>query len=440
PFGGDWAENGSIVYADNQGSNLRVVSENGGNPRLIKLYHNNKDYIDWITFPKFLPNENYIIGNGDEFDFISLKTGEVKMLSEKGSNVHYIKTGHLLFVNESKLMVTPFDYKKGEITGKTTPLFQNIRTEINGYSGQFAISDNGDLIFAKGGAANLTRFMWVNRQGEIIDSLPLPPAKYGSFSISSTGENLSYKLSDKLYVYNFKKGNKTRVPLASISGCPFFSPDGKKIAFSNTLLDAREITTFSLDGSEEIKRVFEFENILSFNDWSADNKYLGFHSNQNLYVYSFEDAKIIPVLETDFFESQIDFSPDSKYFAYLTDENGYLETFVQAYPPKGEKWNISNGLGFDPLWSFDGDEIFYRNNLQFFAAKVKIDSTFNFEKPVLLFTNSSFIDVPLKSFAVSPNRQKILVLKAENISNSSRELTIVENWFDELQNKILKDN
>ena len=84
-------------------------------------------------------------------------------------------------------------------------------------------------------------------------------------------------------------------------------------------------------------------------------------SNQNLYVYSFEDDKITPALETDYFESQMDFSPESKYFSYLTDENGYLEVFVQAFPPNGKKWNISNGLGFDPVWSFDGKEIFFRN-------------------------------------------------------------------------------
>jgi serine/threonine-protein kinase len=440
PFGGDWGKNGLIVYADNQGSNIRVVSENGGTPRLVELYLDNKEYTDWITFPKFLPDENYIIGNADEFDIISLKTGEVKMLSESGSNVHYIKTGHLLFVNDSKLMATPFDYKKLEITGNTSPLFQNIRTELNDYSGQFAISDNGDLIFAKGGAANLTRFMWVNRKGAILDSLALPPARYGSFSISSDGEMLSYKLSNNIYVYNLKNGNKTRVPLSSITGLSFFSPDGKKVGFSNTVLGVKEIATFSLDGKNEINRVLEFDKILVFNDWSADNKYLGFHSNQNIYVYSFEEDKIIPVLETDHFESQMDFSPDSRYFSYLTDENGYLETFVQAYPPNGEKWNISNGLGIDPLWSFDGEEIFYRNNIDFYVTKVNIDSTFTFTKPELLFTNQSFIDVPLKSFAVSPDRQKLLVLKAENTINNSRELTIVENWFDELRNNLLKDN
>lgn len=439
PFGGDWARNGTIVYADNQGSNLRVISENGGTPRLIELYSNNKEYTDWITFPKFLPDENYIIGNAGEFDVISLKTGEVKMLRESGSNVHYIKTGHLLFVNDSKLLATPFDYKKGEITGNTIPLFQNIRTEFNDYSGQFAISDKGDLIFAEGGAANLTRFMWVNRKGAIIDSLALPPARYGSFSISSDGEMLSYKLSNNIYVYNLKNGNKTRVSLSSITGLSFFSPDGKKVGFSNTVSGVKEIATFSLDGKNEINRVLEFDKILVFNDWSADNKYLGFHSNQNIYVYSFEEDKIITILETDNFESQIDFSPDSRYFSYLTDENGYLETFVQAFPPNGKKWNISNGLGIDPLWSFDGEEIFYRNNIDFYVTKVNIDSTFTFTKPELLFTNPSFIDVPLKSFAVSPDRQKILVLKAENSNNNSRELTIVENWFDELQNNILKD-
>ncbi|MEN8118607.1 MAG: helix-turn-helix domain-containing protein, partial [Bacteroidota bacterium] len=416
PFGGDWGENGIIVFANAQGSELKTISENGGMPTTLNTFFENKRFANWVTFPKFLPGENKIIASGYPVVIINIKTGNVKTLTESGNNVRYIGTGHLLFVRDSKLMAVPFNPGRDKITGNSFPLFEGIRTENLQSSGQYAISENGDLLFAEGAAASLTRFMWVNRKGEIIDTLNLPAAKYNSFSISPTGEHLAYTFEGQVWIYYLNDGRRTKVPASYNIYTPYINSENKKVIFCDSDLKQEHIQYYSFEGNNEIQTFTIFNGALD--DWSTDSRFIGFHSNQNLYVYSFEKDTVLPVLETGYFESQIDFSHDSRYFSYLTDENGFLEIFVQPFPVTGEKWNVSNGFGIDPIWSFDGKEIFYRTNNQFYAVKVNTSSGFTFEKPELLFTNNSYVDVPLKSFAVSPDRQKILIVKAETYENT----------------------
>lgn len=91
------------------------------------------------------------------------------------------------------------------------------------------------------------------------------------------------------------------------------------------------------------------------------------------------------------------------------------------------------------MWSFDGKEIYYRNNNQLFAVEVNIDSGFVNKDPELLF-QGDFADVLLKSFAISNDNKKILILKPMSNVETTRELTIIDNWFVDLQNKIPANN
>jgi Tol biopolymer transport system component len=47
-------------------------------------------------------------------------------------------------------------------------------------------------------------------------------------------------------------------------------------------------------------------------------------------------------------------SPDGKWIAYDGNETGRPEIYVQDFPPKGGKWQISTAGGLRPEWRADG--------------------------------------------------------------------------------------
>jgi eukaryotic-like serine/threonine-protein kinase len=53
------------------------------------------------------------------------------------------------------------------------------------------------------------------------------------------------------------------------------------------------------------------------------------------------------------------FSPDGRWVAYFSDESGSPEVYIQPFPARGAKVQVSMGGGFFPRWRRDGRELFY---------------------------------------------------------------------------------
>jgi Tol biopolymer transport system component len=80
------------------------------------------------------------------------------------------------------------------------------------------------------------------------------------------------------------------------------------------------------------------------------------------------------------------FSPDGRWMGYLSDESGTQELYVRPFPGPGGKWQISNGGANIPVWSRDGQQIFYTNpekKIMVSDYTAKGDS-FSYSKPRVL--------------------------------------------------------
>ena len=101
-------------------------------------------------------------------------------------------------------------------------------------------------------------------------------------------------------------------------------------------------------------------------DWSHDGRFLLYgitdpKTKTDLWVLPLTgDRKPMPLLQTEFNETQGQFSPDGKWIAYSSDESGRFEIYVQSFPASsGGRWVVSNGGGAQPRWRRDGRELFY---------------------------------------------------------------------------------
>ena len=116
------------------------------------------------------------------------------------------------------------------------------------------------------------------------------------------------------------------------------------------------------------------------------------------------------------------FSPDGRWAV------GDSRHEIRVFSLLGDQsYQISAGLGAEPLWCSRSGELFYRQGPRWFAAKVRFEPEFQFDPPRLVTQTTSFIDTLGYSYAVSPDGQRILTLKRTRELPRDR-IHVIHNW------------
>jgi hypothetical protein len=134
------------------------------------------------------------------------------------------------------------------------------------------------------------------------------------------------------------------------------------------------------------------------------------------------------------------FSRDGRWVAYQAGETGIGEaiTYVQPFPPTGEKFEIG-GRGGGPAWSRDGRELFLVPAPgQFRAVSVRTTPTFGVMSSVSI--PRKFGLAPSGSprpYDVLPDGRFVAVdLVTQAGDQRSLQLQVVLNWFEELKTNV----
>jgi eukaryotic-like serine/threonine-protein kinase len=129
------------------------------------------------------------------------------------------------------------------------------------------------------------------------------------------------------------------------------------------------------------------------------------------------------------------FSPDGRWVAYVSRQSGHNEIDVRASSGDGSIWQISNGAGVEPVWSFDGREIFYRADDKMMAVDVVQSTPMSFGKPHVLFEGSFiFGGTESQDFDVSRDGRRFLMLKPQRVYEPIP-LSVIVNWFDDVRRR-----
>ena len=137
---------------------------------------------------------------------ISIETGALRFIASgdslsnapedfghalRGRNPHYLSTGHLLYASGSSLMAVPFDLRTLRTAGKPTPLADDVRTEGGPGDSQFAVSDEGTLVYAPGRDGSNGSLVWVDQHGGLGDTVPVRAGSLLAFRVSRDGQKLA---------------------------------------------------------------------------------------------------------------------------------------------------------------------------------------------------------------------------------------------------------
>jgi Tol biopolymer transport system component len=343
-------------------------------------------------------------------------------------------------------MAAPFDPRRLAVTGPAVPVVEGVLQAATGAS-QFGVSASGSLIYVAGGfqSAQLG-LVWVTRSG-VEQPVAAPARGYSYPRLSPDGRRLAVGVADagtQLWLYEFSRETLTRLTLeGSLSALPAWTPDGKRITFTSRADGPLNLFWQLSDGSGGPERLTTSDYNHTPMSWTPDGQQLVFgevrpDTGFDILVLTAGDRTARPFLRTPFNESTPRLSPDGRWLAYASDESGRQEIYVQPFPGPGSKWPISAEGGREPVWNRNGRELFYRSGDRMMVVDVATEPGFSAGKPRVLFEGPYERTVfTVANYDVSPDGQRFLMLKrSDQGAAAPTQITIVQNWFEELKRRV----
>jgi hypothetical protein len=402
-----------------------------------------------VAAPVLLPGGHAVLFHayndaaGDRVAVLDLDTGEEKTVVEGGSNPSYLDTGHLVFVRGDTLMAVPFKASELAVTGEPVALVQGIRRSSGG-AADYALSANGTLAYVPGSAdvASASAVVWVDRTGKVIGrAVPDLIANPRDPRLSPDGNRLLLVTGQEndgdLWSYDLSGRPPIPLALPNDNRSPVWSPDGKQVAFF-----VREMSTVmavAADGSERTPRPLRAQSAAP-QVWSAAGELLlvTLIPPDIVATPAAPTGEVRNVVASESFEFDPALSPNGRWLAYVSNRTGQAEIWVQAYP-EGVPVRVSSNTGYEPLWSADGRELFYRQDAAVMAVAVETGNEFSFASPKPLFSGP-YVQRPntgARGYDVARDGRFLMILPGdENRASALASIVVVQNFGEELKQRV----
>ncbi len=127
-------------------------------------------------------------------------------------------------------------------------------------------------------------------------------------------------------------------------------------------------------------------------------------------------------------------SPDGHWLAYVSNEReGRYEVWVTEFPDATGRWQISNGGGTEPVWSPEGNALYYLSDDGYLmSAEVTTGTEFRVLSQSQLFSFSPFARYAApnqRNYDVMPDGSRFVLLMRSTVRRPS--LVVVRHWASE---------
>ena len=452
--GASWGPDDSIVFGS--GSGLMRVPAAGGEPEPLTTVGSEQGETAH-RWPDILPNGKGVLftawGGSDEgsrLAVVSLETSVVSYLLPGGSHPRYAPTGHIIYGVGGTLRAVGFDVDRLELTStNATPVVENVATTRQG-AGNFSVAENGSLVYVMGagtGAGSQRSLVWVDRAGR-EEPLETPVLAYQRPRVSPDGTRVAVDVDDPegadIWIHDLTRGTETRLTTdPAEDSAPLWTPDGDRVVFTSDRDGLEALFWKLVDTPGEAERLMsgsEGRGAIEPDAWSADGQTLLFRwvtQRPAIALLSMEGERTSELLLASQFRNAAPaISPDGGWLAYHSDETGQNEVYVQRYPALGGRQAISTDGGQQPLWSPDGQELFYRGPRGMMVVPVETEPTFRAGDPEVLFDQQYYVRRSDRTYDLAPDGRFLMVKASAGIDDAdgpATQIILVQNWFEELK-------
>jgi serine/threonine-protein kinase len=449
---GTWAAEG-IVFASMRGL-FRVAAEGGTPEALLTDF----DASEQVLFPQLLPERRAILftviptrtntpgaaatAPGARIEALDLATGERRTLVRGGGRAQYVPTGHLIYAAGETLYAVAFDIDRLKVQGDPVAV-------VTQASREFALSEEGTLIYQSGTGPRNHVLAWVDREGR-EEVLETPARPYAYPRLSPDGTRVALDVGGPpdrdIWMWDLRRQTLERFTLDP-AGNPMlaWNRDGKRLAFGSDRFGVTNLFWQAADGTGEPERLLESDRIQMPFTFAPDGRLLYSADvagqGRDIYALSVDGSRRVErIVYGPANEGNAEVSPDGRWIAYDSDESGQFEIYVRPYPDAyaGGRWQISSGGGRQPLWSHDGHELFYRDfGGAMLATSVTLTPTFAPGRVVKLFENANYFGSGSsgsgRTYDLSLDGSRFLMIKQQATAGEAAALVVVLNWFEELK-------
>jgi Tol biopolymer transport system component/tRNA A-37 threonylcarbamoyl transferase component Bud32 len=450
--GATWSQRGVVVFARQPFGGLSIVSAAGGDPApLTTVTQQDMSH----RLPHFLPDGRHLLffsgrqtaGKDSAIMSLDLDSKQSQLVAQQNSEGFYVAPGYLIFVRESNLMAQPFDPGTRRTTGDATPIAEHVAFNPFRWTGAYAVSNTGLLLYQGGGGTMRGQLTWFDMDGKRVGTVG-EPARFQNIYMAPGGKRALVEVADSagdfnLWMYDLARGTATRFSFGARNFVQaVWSPDGRQVVYAN---DAGQLFLKDAGGTAEAQPLTSDRTYRWPTAWSPDGKFLAFQTQTtagwDIWMMSMEgDHKSFPFLATpanDWFGS---FSPDGKWFSYFSDESGRSELYVVPFPGPGAKRQISLGGATEGGWLNDHQITYITLDRKLVVVDVSAkgqeleigEPRFMFggkPQPALLDPNTGF--APPSGYFSADGKRILLRVPVEE--SATPVLTLVSNWPADLK-------
>ncbi len=466
PRGQAWAADDTIIYTTSLATGLLAVTADPGSagagaaPSVLTQPDRSQGEADHI-WPEVLPGGRAVLftirpltGSLDAASIavLDLQTGAQKVLVRGGTHAQYAPSGHLVYAVGGSLQAAAFDLERLEIRGTAVPVVaQVMATDLGAVDA--VVAGNGTLAYVPGeGSATPQRTMvWVDRQGR-ESAIAAQSRAYVYPRVSPDGTRVAFYSSDQasdIWVWDLARAALGRLTFdPGLDIYPLWTPDGRHVVFSSDREGLRNIFRQAADGTGSPERLTRSEVLQDVTGLSPDGNRVIFTERTAATGADIVELQLVPrgepryLVQTPFAEQNGIISPDGRWLAYEANDSGPFEIYVRPYPDGTTgKWQVSTGGGTRPLWSPNGQELFFISPAgALMRIGVARGEMWSATVPSVLVPTGYFSHGgnPGRTYDIAPDGQRFLMVKQAGTggSNSAPSIVVVLNWAEELRQRV----
>jgi serine/threonine protein kinase/Tol biopolymer transport system component len=361
PFGVAWAANANIIFGG-CANGIMAVSSAGGKPEtLVKV---DQGCARW---PVLLDHDMGFVftlaipGSANRFLTASIDGRNVRELPLIADSTVAYASGYLFFSRQGGLYAQAL--AGGRLLGEAVQIADKV-SHLGG-GARAVVSPDGTLIYEPGGAGQ-EELVMIDAKGA-ASTLPLGGHSFNNPRFSPDGRLIAYDLGDAndrdVWIYNLALRQAERFTLDGLNSDPIWSPDGKLIAYTRQVKSGWEIVARAANGAQGEKVLVSDSSPVYPRDWSPDSRFITF----DMFNSTIPAIWRVPTaggagaeyIGGGFDPGSERISPDGKWIVYQSSESGQAQIYLESFPERTGKWQVSTGGVVQPRWGAESRRLYF---------------------------------------------------------------------------------